>query len=152
MYTNKWVGERIKRLPTFLRMYIICIDRWNQCGSSVPRLDLGHLRIMPGKYTVSIKRRRFYDSVIWKRAKQEKIMMARGICERCGRKGTEVHHKIPLTDDNIDDPNISINPDNLELLCKSCHDQARCDEEGTNPNRIEFTENGDVIIKRRYGG
>ena len=122
-------------------------DRRNQCGSSVPRLDLGHLSNMP-EYKRSVIRERFYHSAIWKRAKQEKIMMAKGICERCGRRGTEVHHKIPLTDENVDDPNIAINPNNLELLCKSCHDKARTDGDVRNPNRVEFTENGDVIITR----
>lgn len=110
-------------------------------------------------YNVSIKRKRFYDSVAWKRAKQEKIFQARGICERCGRHGTEVHHKIPLNDDNVDDPKIALSLDNLELLCKSCHDMARTDGKERNPNKVEFTENGDVIITRSkrpqkmwYGG
>jgi len=49
-----------------------------------------------------------------------------GICERCAAKGLivpgrEVHHKIHLTPDNINDPKISLNWDNLELLCKDCH-------------------------------
>lgn len=79
-------------------------------------------------------------------------MMARGICERCGKRGTEVHHKIPLTDENLDDPNISLNLDNLELLCTECHNRERKEKEGSNPNEIEFLPNGDVIVKSRRGG
>lgn len=52
---------------------------------------------------------------------------ANGLCERCARMGKLtparlVHHKIPLTPNNISDPNIAVNPDNLEALCYECHD------------------------------
>ena len=52
------------------------------------------------------------------------------LCERCLargliRQGDEVHHKIRLTPENINDPNISLNWENLELLCKTCHDEER---------------------------
>ncbi len=106
------------------------------------------------KYNVSVKRKRFYDSVTWKRTKQDKIIEQRGICQRCGKRGTEVHHIIPLNDDNVDDPNIALNLDNLVLLCTSCHNQMRIEEEGRNPNQVEFTPDGDVVIKKsgRGGG
>ena len=49
-----------------------------------------------------------------------------GLCERCyadGKitAGDEVHHKIRLTPENLGDPSIALNWDNLELLCKDCH-------------------------------
>ena len=57
------------------------------------------------------------------------------MCERCYAKGLivvgskqqplEVHHKIPLTPENINDPSVTLNWDNLELLCKDCHEQER---------------------------
>jgi hypothetical protein len=34
------------------------------------------------------------------------------------------HHKIELTLDNIDDANITLNPDNIEVLCHACHNAA----------------------------
>ena len=37
--------------------------------------------------------------------------------------GDEVHHKIRLTPENITDPSIALNWDNLELLCKACHQE-----------------------------
>ena len=115
--------------------------------SSVTTIEPKVLRTMP-KYNVSVKRKRFYDSIAWKRTKQEVIMRERGICQVCGKRGTEVHHIIELNDENVDDPNIALNPDNLQLLCTSCHNQMRAEKEGRNPNRVEFTESGDVIIKR----
>jgi 5-methylcytosine-specific restriction endonuclease McrA len=68
----------------------------------------------------------FYQSWPWIKCargyKQEKA----GLCERCLAKGLivpgeEVHHKIRLTPENINDPAIALSWDNLELLCKNCH-------------------------------
>lgn len=32
-----------------------------------------------------------------------------------------VHHKIELTEENVNDFNISLNPDNVEIVCFNCH-------------------------------
>lgn len=48
-----------------------------------------------------------------------------GVCARCGKtfdvSELRPHHKIELTLDNIDDVNITLNPDNIEVLCHDCH-------------------------------
>ncbi|MCI1244599.1 MAG: HNH endonuclease [Bacilli bacterium] len=41
----------------------------------------------------------------------------------CGEIGTEVHHKVHLTPENVGDPEISINQENLMLLCNECHNK-----------------------------
>ena len=69
----------------------------------------------------------FYKRSPWLRCKnayiKKRIMIDGGICEECGsRSGYIVHHKILLTADNIHDPLISLNHDNLEYVCKRCHD------------------------------
>ncbi len=46
------------------------------------------------------------------------------MCELCGAGGMIVHHKDSLTPQNINDPNVSLNWDNLELLCQCCHNKA----------------------------
>lgn len=68
----------------------------------------------------------FYNSGVWQDARdayvKDRIAIDAGACELCGLEpGTEVHHKIFLTPDNIDDPEISLNPENFELLCYRCH-------------------------------
>lgn len=51
-----------------------------------------------------------------------------GVCARCGGvfdiDELRPHHKIELTIDNIDDVNITLNPDNIEVLCHDCHNAA----------------------------
>ena len=95
--------------------------------------------------TPSKKRMRFYNSSLWKKAKEEKKRHARGLCEKCGRPGYEVHHIIPLTDDNVEDPTISINLDNLMLLCTSCHNKMRVEEQGIRSD-VRFDEHGNVYF------
>ena len=65
----------------------------------------------------------FYKSPAWLSARELKIMSANGRCERCGQVGIEVHHKERLTIENVNDASISLNQDNLELLCRECHNQ-----------------------------
>ena len=73
--------------------------------------------------------RQFYSSAQWKRCRRDFIASRRGLCERCLAKGlivvgTEVHHKTRLTPDNVTDPSVTLNWNNLELLCTRCHDEA----------------------------
>lgn len=50
------------------------------------------------------------------------------VCERCGKPILKpydciAHHKIELTNDNVNDVNISLNPDNIELIHFKCHNK-----------------------------
>lgn len=70
--------------------------------------------------------RQFYNSKEWQRCRTSYTKKAKGLCERCLKKGIvqvgeEVHHKTRLTNENVNNPMISLNFDNLELLCKNCH-------------------------------
>ena len=63
-----------------------------------------------------------YTSKAYRRAKEDyrkRILF----CERCGALGTQVHHKVRLTVNNLDDPEISIGQANFELLCDACHEK-----------------------------
>ena len=73
----------------------------------------------------------FYRSQPWIKCRTAYRESRGNLCERCLAKGIinagtkddplEVHHKIKLTPENINDPAVSLNWDNLELLCKQCH-------------------------------
>ena len=69
--------------------------------------------------------------------------LSNGRCEKCGAVGTEVHHIVHLTNDNVDDPNISINLDNLILLCKECHNKIHGRFEGN--RTYEFDKDGNLV-------
>ena len=69
------------------------------------------------------------------------------MCERCLKKGLVVpgeivHHKIRLSPENINDPSVTLNFDNLELLCRDCHGE----EHRTVEKRYLVDELGRVIL------
>lgn len=68
----------------------------------------------------------FYKSKTWQRCRAEYVKQAKGLCENCLKKGLYrsgeiVHHKTALTPDNISNPAVTLNFDNLQLLCRDCH-------------------------------
>lgn len=94
---------------------------------------------MPSKHGPRVDA--FYHSKRWKLKREEIIFLRGGQCERCGRKGTEVHHVIELDEDNVGDDAIALGNANLMLLCKACHDAIRSPSMG----RCLFDENGNVM-------
>lgn len=83
----------------------------------------------------------FYKSPEWQLARQLKIRDANGKCERCGAIGEEVHHKTRLTVLNVNDTSISLNQENLELLCRKCHNE----EHKRFSKSQQFDEEGNLI-------
>ena len=68
----------------------------------------------------------FYKSGAWKKTRAAYIREVGGLCERCYKRGLivpaeQVHHKIKLTPENLSNPEIALNWDNLEALCMDCH-------------------------------
>jgi 5-methylcytosine-specific restriction endonuclease McrA len=68
----------------------------------------------------------FYNSPAWKKCRKAYAKSVRNLCERCLAKGIYkpgviVHHKVWLTPENIYNPAVTLNWDNLELLCRDCH-------------------------------
>jgi 5-methylcytosine-specific restriction endonuclease McrA len=89
---------------------------------------------------------KFYNSRAWKKVRWIVLHKYRGICQRCGMRGFEVHHVIPLTSTNVHDASISLNPDNLMLLCTSCHNAMRSPESEVR-NDVMFNKAGDLTQK-----
>lgn len=102
----------------------------------------------------SEQQKAFYVSVAW-------IGCARAyrknhpLCERCLERNDisaaeEVHHKIKLSPENINNPDITLNWDNLEALCGKCHkeEHSRQRSEGRKKNRRwQINDNGDIILR-----
>lgn len=70
----------------------------------------------------------FYHSKKWKHCRESyishRISIDGGICEECRERiGYIVHHKKHIDKKNIDNPDITLNFENLQYVCKDCHDK-----------------------------
>ena len=103
-----------------------------------------------GEYMSKPFARKFYSSWTWRNCREDYAASRGHLCEACLRRGLLtygeiVHHKTELTPENIDDPSITLDFSNLELLCRQCHAEAHDSRKGS--RRFYFGQNGEVIIK-----
>lgn len=86
----------------------------------------------------------FYKSRAWRKCRDAFFIAKHGLCERCSGPGKIVHHKIWLTPDNINDPDISLDWNNLELLCQTCHNR---EHHSVSPvaEGLRFDEQGNLV-------
>ena len=92
----------------------------------------------------------FYNSKAWEQVRKAVLMRDCFLCTKCGRPAEEVHHKKHLTPDNIGDPSVSLNMDNLTSLCKDCHFEEHRGEHAKGRETNEqtgytFDENGYLV-------
>jgi len=98
----------------------------------------------------------FYHSPEWQKVRQAVLMRDRYLCVKCGRPAEEVHHKIHLNPNNIGDPRITMNMDNLISLCRDCHFEEHRGQHGQGKKAqaraddypYEFDANGMLIEKK----
>ncbi|CAM3876118.1 HNH endonuclease [Cohnella lubricantis] len=86
----------------------------------------------------------FYKSKAWRLCRDAYFILRHGLCERCGGPGKIVHHKVWLTPQNINDPNVSLNHALLELLCQDCHNKEHHGS-GTVADGLMFDEQGNLV-------
>lgn len=89
----------------------------------------------------------FYKSAAWQRCRDAYFKSQHGLCERCGGAGKIVHHKIYLTPENIHDPSVTLNWENLELLCQECHNAEHASH-GVTAEGLAFDEDGNLVPVR----
>lgn len=90
---------------------------------------------------------KFYKSKAWQRVRAQAMSRDAALCADCFKANRitpaeEVHHIIELTPDNITNPAITLNLDNLVCLCRECH-KAR---HGARQHRYTVDEFGRVVI------
>jgi 5-methylcytosine-specific restriction enzyme A len=73
--------------------------------------------------------KKFYKSKAWQRTREAYAASVGQLCEDCldagiCNIGEIVHHRIEITPDNINNPDITLNWDNLRLVCRDCHAKA----------------------------
>jgi len=97
----------------------------------------------------------FYNSVAWKKCRTAYRASVGGLCERCLQNGLYVpgeivHHKKHIAPENINDPAILLDWNNLELLCRDCHKAEHREDylRGRNiyKKRYRIDDFGNVII------
>ncbi len=71
---------------------------------------------------------KFYNSDAWRACREAYLQSVGGLCERSSTPDDPVvaeivHHKIYLTPENINDPNITLSWDNLEALSQKEHNR-----------------------------
>ena len=105
-------------------------------------------------------RKDFYQSKAWKDVRKTIWLKQNLLCNRCHkpvyvdgisewipkeyRRTGIVHHKEYLTDTNISDDNITLNEENLEGICKECHEKEHHQDISVRKG-YEFDELGNLI-------
>ncbi len=92
----------------------------------------------------------FYKSKRWQQCRASYLKSVGGLCEKCYRKGlivpaTMVHHKVHITEKNINNPMVVLNWDNLEALCWDCHAEEH--DNALRKRRFYVDKYGQVISK-----
>lgn len=109
-----------------------------------------------------MSREEFYRTKAWKDNRKAFALSKYCICERCGRsvyvdgindylpKGKRlryiVHHKEYLNDSNYTDDNVSLDWNNLELLCIDCHNNEHTKNVPTRKG-LAFDDMGNLVEK-----
>lgn len=91
----------------------------------------------------------FYRSKAWRDCRDGFIASVNGLCQRCLIKGNYtpgyiLHHKKPITPENISDPMITLNWKNLEYLCQECHNITHYGT-GATREELKFNEYGELV-------
>lgn len=83
----------------------------------------------------------FYTTWAWRKCRDSFLTSKGRLCEICLKKGliepaVHVHHKTSITPENVKDPEITLNHNNLMALCEKCHTEQhrkkrwRCEPDG----------------------
>lgn len=108
--------------------------------------------------------RKFYSSKAWQECRNEYMKRAHYLCENCLRKGIYkpaeiVHHIIEIDPITIERPEIALNFDNLEAVCRECHNEYHDNrgrwalvnekkrEQRDQSNRYVIGANGEIFSK-----
>ena len=86
----------------------------------------------------------FYNSKEWRALRERLIVESNFLCAECGdsylQNSSQLvgHHITELTPANVVDANVALNPDNIKIICRRCHDKEH--------HRFEFGNDHNVYI------
>ena len=106
-------------------------------------------------------RKDFYNSKAWKLVRKNVWLKQNLLCSRCHkpvyvdgisewipkeqRRTGIVHHKIYLDNSNVYDDSISLDEDNLEGVCKWCHEHECHNLNISTRSEYKFDDEGNII-------
>lgn len=96
----------------------------------------------------------FYASVAWQAARMAALKRDRFSCQICGQRAQEVHHRIELDENNVNDPDIALNLKNLQSLCHDCHTRITSETHkagGSDAGKDFFFDANGFLQKRAAG-
>ena len=94
--------------------------------------------------------KRFYNSPQWKKVSKAYMQLKNYVCERCGGVGVICHHRQHLTPLTVNDMSVSLNFDNLECLCMTCHNREHFSTGCECVRECVFDNSGNVISVYEY--
>ncbi|KAA0944163.1 HNH endonuclease [Sporosarcina sp. ANT_H38] len=89
--------------------------------------------------------KRLYKSAAWRRCRTSYIQSVFGLCERCEMPGLIVHHKIYINSSNVNNPSVTLNHDNLEYLCQTCHNNEHFGKVAVVREGLSFDSDGNLV-------
>lgn len=100
--------------------------------------------------------KKFYKSSAWLNCRasyiSERVNIDGGMCEHCKKElGYIVHHIEELTPFNINNPEVTLNFNNLEYVCKKCHDNVHNWGRGKKSftrKGLRFNKDGELIKEK----
>lgn len=90
--------------------------------------------------------KRFYKSSAWLKCRASYIKSVHGLCEHCDGPGYIVDHIKEIDINNVNDPEITLNHDNLQYLCTPCHNKKTFTKESPIREGFGFDEKGNLIL------
>ena len=90
---------------------------------------------------------KLYASPAWKHCRESYLQSVSYLCEKCTTAENPnvakiVHHKVYLTEENINDPEIALAWDNLQAVCQDCHNR---EHHAVNDKRYIFGPDGGLV-------
>lgn len=97
----------------------------------------------------------FYKSKAWKQCRAAYLASIGGLCEECLKRGVYtpaeiVHHKVWITPQNINNPNVVLSWSNLKAVCRKCHAMEHESDYAKRPKRVHvgrYTVNKDGSVE-----
>lgn len=91
--------------------------------------------------------KRFYNSRTWKKCRESfisyRVSIDGGMCQMCGDElGYIVDHIEEITENNINNTEITLNHDNFQYLCLKCHNKKTFSKQGG--LNYYFAEDGEI--------